>query len=577
MSNLNKTLLAIFCFLFIGSGLFILLSKVIAVYSKLPEKEVFSQKLEKKSYHNYTELLDKKEKTLGFLWDKKRNYIPLEQFSESLRLNILYAEDSTFLADYGIPLKTLFSSFTQRDNPDDSMSLTQKLAKLTFQKEKEFSFLENILLSLFLEKKLDKKEIFELYLNSIPITEKSIGLESASQEIFKKKCSKLNFHESLFLAAKRENDTPKNFYAKTTRILNELKDSKQISQHDYEYWIRRKLYQLYQKPVKSPLQQFVQKELDQIPLNLEKFGKVRIHTTLDENYTKTISNKNSFLLVDRFSGAIRSFQNELNIYEKKFLLGSSLVPLYLTFALEKGFQLSHPVNHTPYEKKIKESESPSLYEALMDANTILTDKTLSSLDREEIFEFSKGFGFPLSEKSKTFVQTKELTSFAELGKAYGVIFNKGRPLKLYLIESIQEEKTKETLFKKNLPQEKALLSQESSYIIEKALQGKHSRIAFFAEDYSSYVASSKETKSSWFIGSRSKLVIFLFREEENLSNHEDLWQNTFEEGTRLLDILPLDLEDEYTPTVSKKVSFGKSQIKNYPDRILPFKVSEEPL
>ena len=146
-----------------------------------------------------------------------------------------------------------------------------------------------------------------------------------------------------------------------------------------------------------------------------------------------------------------------------------------------------------------------------------------------------------------------------------------------MIESIQEEKTKETLFKKNLPQEKALLSQESSYIIEKALQGKHSRIAFFAEDYSSYVASSKETKSSWFIGSRSKLVIFLFREEENLSNHEDLWQNTFEEGTRLLDMLPLDLEDEYTPTVSKKVSFGKSQIKNYPDRILPFKVSEEPL
>ncbi len=577
MSNLNKTLLAIFCFLFIGSGLFILLSKVIAVYSKLPEKEEFSQKLEKKSYHNYTQLLGRNEKTLGFLWDKKRNYVPLEQFSESLRLNILYAEDSTFFTNYGIPFESLLSSFTERNNLHESMSLTQKLAKLTFQKEKEFSFLENILLSLFLEKKLDKKEIFELYLNSIPITEKSIGLESASQEIFKKKCSELSFSETLFLAAKRENDTPKNFYAKTTRILNELKDSGQISQHDYEYWIRRKLYQLYQKPVKSHLQQFVQKELDQIPLNLEKIGKVRIHTTLDENYTKTISHKNSFFLVDRFSGAIRSFQNGLNIYEKKFPFGSSLVPLYLTFALEKGFQLSHPVNYTPYDKKTKGRESPSLYEALMNADTTLTEKTFSSLDKEEIFEFSKGFGMPLSEKSKNLIQTKELTSFAELAKAYGVIFNKGRPLKLYLIESIEEEKTKKILFKKSISQEKALLSHESSYIIEKTLQGKPSRIAFFAEDYSSYVAFTKETKGSWFIGSRSKLIAFLFKEEGELSNHEDLWQNTFEEGTRLLDMLPLDLEDEYTPIVSKKVSFGKSQIKNYPDRIIPFKVSEEPL
>lgn len=140
MSNLNKTLLAISCFLFIGSGIFILLSKVIMVYSELPGKEAFSQKLEKKSYHNYTELLDRKKKTLGFLSNKKRNYIPFEQFSESLRLNVLYAEDPTFLDSYGIPLKPLMSQMAQKETLDDSMNLTQKLVKLTFQTTEEFSF-----------------------------------------------------------------------------------------------------------------------------------------------------------------------------------------------------------------------------------------------------------------------------------------------------------------------------------------------------------------------------------------------------------------------------------------------------
>ena len=60
-------------------------------------------------------------------------------------------------------------------------------------------------------------------------------------------------------------------------------------------------------------------------------------------------------------------------------------------------------------------------------------------------------------------------------------------------------------------------------------------------------------------------------------SEETFWENTLKEGTRLLDQIPMSLEDEYTPVVSKKISFGRSKLKNYPDRIIPFKIGEEPL
>lgn len=568
MSNLSKTLLALFSFLVIGGGFFVILSKLITVYSDLPAKEILSRKLQKRSYHSYTELLDRNNKSLGYFSNTRREFVSLENFPQNLQESFLYAEDPDFFKHYGVSFRNIFYSFFRAEKAKSSLSLTQKLVKLLFQEGKKFSLIENIFLSFFLEKKLKKEEILELYLNSIPITERSIGLASAAEEIFQKKIQELEFSESLFLVSKRQKDNEKNFYSKKDKILKRMSRNNKISPNDYEYWKRRKLFELYKKPEKNPLKTLIEKELSETQINLAHFDRLSIQTTLDLDYKDALSGKNSFLILDRLTGGVRAFHGEGLTEKKELSTGSSLIPLYLSLALEYGFSLSLPVSYNPYQKRTENKEDPSLYEALMTSSKILTKKSLSFLEKRDLEDFSKKIGLSLEE---------EKTSFLQLARAYGLIFNKGRLLKPHLIRKIINLDKKKIIYERPLFQEQALVSKESAYIIEKAIQGKPSRVAFFPEDYSSYVALSDSDERSWFIGSRERLLLLSSQVSKNLETQEDLWNNTLEEGTRLLDLIPLKIEDSYKTSVSKKISFGRSKLKDYPDRIIPFKVGEEPL
>lgn len=137
---------------------------------------------------------------------KQENYTTLENISEYVINAVIAVEDHRFYDHKGIDListtKALFTNIKQKDIITGGSSITQQLAKnMYFSQEKQFSrkFAEIFVVS-YLEENLTKKEILELYLNTIYYGNGYYGIGEASLGYFNKKPNELSISEASILA-----------------------------------------------------------------------------------------------------------------------------------------------------------------------------------------------------------------------------------------------------------------------------------------------------------------------------------------------------------------------------------------
>ncbi|MBI4160431.1 MAG: penicillin-binding protein [Candidatus Yanofskybacteria bacterium] len=196
-----------------------------------------------------TKIFDRDGETL--LYDihgeEKRTIIPWEQIPETIRKATLISEDADFYEHKGVDLRSilraLYKDVTQLSTSQGGSTITQQLVKnAILGKEKTLARkIKEAVLSVQVERKFTKDEIFWMYLNQIPYGSNTYGIEAASQNFFGKQTSELNLPEAALLAS-----LPKapSFYSpygnhlpelitRRNNLLKRMRDLSAITEEEY--------------------------------------------------------------------------------------------------------------------------------------------------------------------------------------------------------------------------------------------------------------------------------------------------------------------------------------------------------
>jgi 1A family penicillin-binding protein len=180
--------------------------------------------------------------------EEKRTIIPWEQIPETVKKATLASEDSDFYTHKGIDflaiVRALYKDVIRLSAAQGGSTITQQLVKISLlgQEKTLARKIKEAVLSIQIERKLTKDQIFWMYLNQIPYGSNAYGIEAASQTFFGKPALDLTWAEAALLAA-----LPKapSFYsphygsrfselvARRNNILERMKNLGMIDQNQY--------------------------------------------------------------------------------------------------------------------------------------------------------------------------------------------------------------------------------------------------------------------------------------------------------------------------------------------------------
>lgn len=139
--------------------------------------------------------------------EEKRTIVPWEQIPTNLKNATLAAEDSGFYSHGGFDLKGILRSFLSDIKTfglsQGGSTITQQLVKQTLLGNEKTALrkVRELVLSIELERKFSKDQIFWMYLNQIPYGSNTYGIEAAAKAFFNKNASQLNLNEAATLSA----------------------------------------------------------------------------------------------------------------------------------------------------------------------------------------------------------------------------------------------------------------------------------------------------------------------------------------------------------------------------------------
>jgi 1A family penicillin-binding protein len=191
-------------FLILG-GIALVVSLFLYYAWNLPQPEKFTET----PFIQSTKILDNTGKVLLYdiYGEEKRQIVSFDKISDNLKHAVLASEDARFYQHGGIDpmgiLRSVLVDFKLQGLSQGGSTITQQLIRsvyLTNQKRISRKIKE-IILSIELDAKYSKDQIFDWYLNQIPFGENAYGAESASQTYFNKPASELTLAQAATLTA----------------------------------------------------------------------------------------------------------------------------------------------------------------------------------------------------------------------------------------------------------------------------------------------------------------------------------------------------------------------------------------
>lgn len=451
------------------------------------------------------ELYDDNEvKYLSYSNGKKQSYVNLDKISNNLVNAFIAIEDKRFYNHHGVDTirigGALLKNFKSKKIAEGASTITQQYVRnIYLSNEKTWKRkINEMLISLHLEKNYSKDQILEGYLNSIYFDHGIYGVEDASIYYFGKHASELTLAEAATIASIPKGPTiyspiknPDNNKNRRKLILNELLNDQTISQIEYDQATKETIKCIGNNPndddINAPyFQDLVLDSLKNIPeIENYKMGGIKVYTTLNTKlYSEIVSSINkrapdtdietAIVAMEPSTGKVlaivggRSYENSTYNRATKSLRqpGSSIKPfLYLT-ALENGFTVatsfkSEPttfyVNNEAYAPtnfhSIYADKDISMVYALATSDNIYAMKTHLFLGPDKLVNTLKRFGIHgnIPAIPSLALGTYEV-SVLELTKAYAILANEGVAISPSIItkittmddEIIYEEKPKET-------------------------------------------------------------------------------------------------------------------------------------
>ena len=254
-----------------------------------------------------TELLDVHGKPFGSFALERRVVLPYSEFPTVLRQAIISIEDKSFESNWGVNLVravgAAYRDLHSSGKAQGASTLTMQLARNLFlSSEKTYGRkMQEIFLSMQIERRFTKQQIFELYANQIYLGHGTYGFEAGSEYFFNKHVRDLTLPEAALLAALPKGPEayspikfPDRALKRRNLVLSEMLADGKITKRQAEAAEAAPLGLNLEPPANSVAPYFV----EEVRRQLEKqFGVEEVHgaglkvyTTLDLDL-QTVANK----------------------------------------------------------------------------------------------------------------------------------------------------------------------------------------------------------------------------------------------------------------------------------------------
>jgi penicillin-binding protein 1A len=298
-------LLASVCLFIVG----LYISIYLGLFGELPSKKDLSSIKQEQA----TQLLDQHERLIGKYYIYDRQPVAFEDFPQHLINALVATEDSRFYKHDGIDNMSLIRVFVknlifQDKSAGGGSTITLQLAKNLYGREDYmlFSMLINKFKESIIAKRLEaiytKEEILTLYLNTVPFSDNTYGIESASLKFFNKSVKELSITEAATLVGTLKANTyfnPRTHAERSMKrrnvVLNQMVNNGYLSKDSLNLYTTQDLkldYHSFNHDLgiapyfREEVKQQLEAILDSIKTpegksyNLYKDGLV-VHTTLD--------------------------------------------------------------------------------------------------------------------------------------------------------------------------------------------------------------------------------------------------------------------------------------------------------
>jgi penicillin-binding protein 1A len=254
-----------------------------------------------------TELLDVHGKVFGSFALERRVVVPYSEFPPVLREALISIEDKSFERNWGVNLfravGAAWRDLHSQGRTQGASTLTMQLTRNLFlSSEKTYGRkIQEVFLSVQIERRFTKQQIFELYANQIYLGHGTYGFEAGSEFFFSKHVKDLTLPEAALLAALPKGPEaysplkyPDRALRRRNLVLSEMLDDKKITQAQADAAKAAPLGLHLEPPANSVAPYFV----EEVRRQLEKqYGVeqvhgagLRVYTTLDLDL-QTVANK----------------------------------------------------------------------------------------------------------------------------------------------------------------------------------------------------------------------------------------------------------------------------------------------
>lgn len=509
---------------------------------------------------------------IGELFEERRYPVLIEDIPEHVQQAFVAIEDRRFYTHSGVDIRSVFRAL-YRDivagsKVEGASTITQQLAKNLFLEQDKtwMRKTKEVMAAIYLERKLSKKEILELYVNKIYYGGGLHGIEAASQYFFSKSVKDLSLTEGALLAGIIQAPNyyfpekhPERALYRRNVVLQAMERSDYIStetriqaqgktlglhitkkkkNHRYDSYIDLVIKEAKEKHNLS------EKELKRggyrIIVNLnETFQQISYEWFQKDDYFpgNTAGVEGAFIMLQQGTGRIVSVLGgrtytlgDLNRVTVKRQPGSTMKPLVVYGpAMMEGTY--HPYTLLPDQKREYNGHevsniddqylgSVSMYEAIIQSKNAPSAWLFNELGPKRAKTYLEKMNIDIQEEgiSVALGGLLEGLSPLEMAKAFSAFGNKGKAVEPYTIERIIDRKGN-ALFEAKTTNYEVFTSQVAWYMTEMLQQvvtegtgkaGRFPKALAGKTGTTEHTRAKGKIKDAWFVGYTPSYVTALW-------------------------------------------------------------------
>ncbi len=489
---------------------------------------------------------------------KADDYMPLDLLPRHVVEAVIATEDRRFYEHWGVDpaglARAAFANLRMRRFAQGGSTLTQQLAKnLYLTSERTMSRkLDELLLALWLEARLSKDEILELYLNRVYFGGGAFGVEAAARRYFDKSARELTVTESAVLAGLLKAPTkfspssnPVQARSRARVVISKMAAAGYLSDDEAATLIRTPIR--FQEPSSSReqtgLEYAVDYILEQLPFAVRGSQRgIVVETTIDSRLqhaaqaelagvinassAESAASQGAIVALDP-EGGIRVLVGGRSYLESQFNRatkakrqpGSAFKTFVYLNALESGMTPESTVYDLPV---VINGWSPrnengtyrgglSLRQALAQSVNTVAVRLHADLGTKRTIATANRLGIrsELRNEPSLALGTSEV-SLLEMTAAYGVFANGGAAVAPYVIERVRTADG-QLLYQRPLQSGRTIVaarhvSEMNDMLNATLVSGTGRQAAIADHPAAGKTGTSQDFRDAWFVGFTSHLV-----------------------------------------------------------------------